>query len=30
VRKAHLVEYWRARGWPEFCHPVADDDFACH
>ncbi len=29
VRKAHLVEYWRARGWPEFCHPVGADDFAC-
>jgi TolB-like protein/Tfp pilus assembly protein PilF len=29
VRKARLVEYWRARGWPEFCHPVGPDDFAC-
>jgi len=29
VRKARLVEYWRARGWPEFCHPIGADDFAC-
>ncbi len=29
VRKAHLVEYWRERGWPEFCHPVGRDDFVC-
>jgi TolB-like protein len=29
ARKARLVEYWRARGWPEFCHPVGADDFAC-
>jgi TolB-like protein len=30
VRQAHLVEYWRARGWPEFCRPVGTDDFACN
>jgi TolB-like protein/DNA-binding SARP family transcriptional activator/Tfp pilus assembly protein PilF len=29
VRKAGLVEYWRAKGWPEFCRPVGADDFAC-
>jgi TolB-like protein len=29
VRKAGLVDYWRARGWPEFCHPVGADDFEC-
>jgi len=29
VRKAGLVDYWRAKGWPEFCHPVGADDFAC-
>jgi len=28
VRKARFVEYWRARGWPEFCHPAGADD--CH
>jgi adenylate cyclase len=30
VRKLDLVEYWRARGWPEFCHPVGVDDFVCN
>jgi adenylate cyclase len=29
ARKAGLVEYWRAKGWPEFCHPTTGDDFAC-
>jgi hypothetical protein len=29
VRKAGLVEYWRARGWPEFCRPMGADDFVC-
>jgi TolB-like protein/Flp pilus assembly protein TadD len=28
VRKAGLVDYWRAKGWPEFCRPVGND-FAC-
>src|SRR5262249_17493563 len=22
VRKAGLVDYWKARGWPDLCHPV--------
>jgi TolB-like protein/DNA-binding winged helix-turn-helix (wHTH) protein len=30
VRKAKLVDYWRARGWPDLCHPVGPDDFACN
>jgi hypothetical protein len=29
ARTAGLVDYWRARGWPEFCHPVGADDFVC-
>jgi len=29
VRDLGLVDYWRARGWPEFCKPVGADDFAC-
>jgi tetratricopeptide (TPR) repeat protein len=29
VRKAGSVEYWRAKGWPELCHPTTGDDFAC-
>ena len=30
VRKAGFVEYWRAKGWPEFCHPTTGDDFECN
>jgi TolB-like protein len=29
VRRAGLVEYWRAKGWPPQCHPTTGDDFAC-
>ncbi len=29
VRNAGLVDYWRARGWPEFCRPLGADDFVC-
>ena len=29
VRNTGLVDYWRARGWPDLCHPVGADDFAC-
>jgi hypothetical protein len=29
VRRVGLVEYWRAAGWPDLCHPVGADDFAC-
>jgi TolB-like protein len=29
VRKMGIVDYWRARGWPRFCHPVGTDDFTC-
>jgi Tfp pilus assembly protein PilF len=29
ARNTGLVEYWRAKGWPEFCHPTTADDFAC-
>jgi TolB-like protein len=29
LRKAGLVAYWRERGWPDLCHPVGADDFAC-
>jgi tetratricopeptide (TPR) repeat protein len=30
VRKAGLVDYWRARGWPDLCHPTAGEDFECN
>ena len=29
VRKAGFVDYWRAKGWPESCHPTIGDDFVC-
>jgi TolB-like protein len=29
VRKMRFVEYWRARGWPDLCHPTTGDDFVC-
>ena len=29
ARNAGLVEYWRAKGWPEVCRPVGADDFVC-
>jgi tetratricopeptide (TPR) repeat protein len=29
VSKTGLVEYWRAKGWPEFCRPTTGDDFVC-
>jgi hypothetical protein len=30
MRKSGFVEYWRAKGWPEFCHPTTGDDFECN
>jgi len=30
VRKAGMVDYWRAKGWPPFCHPTTGDDFVCN
>jgi hypothetical protein len=29
VRAAGMVDYWRAKGWPEFCRPTTADDFVC-
>ncbi|HYK78706.1 MAG TPA: hypothetical protein VEU95_03720 [Micropepsaceae bacterium] len=29
VRALGLVDYWRAKGWPQWCHPTTRDDFAC-
>ena len=29
VRNAGLVDYWRARGWPDLCRPVGAGDFTC-
>jgi len=30
VRNAGMVDYWRKHGWPDLCHPVGRDDFACN
>jgi hypothetical protein len=30
VRDAGMLDYWRSKGWPEFCRPVGSDDFICH
>jgi tetratricopeptide (TPR) repeat protein len=29
MRKVGLVDYWRARGWPDLCRPMGADDFTC-
>jgi hypothetical protein len=29
VRKSGMVDYWRARGWPDVCRPTTGDDFVC-
>jgi tetratricopeptide (TPR) repeat protein len=29
VRKMGLVDYWRARGWPDHCRAQGADDFVC-
>jgi tetratricopeptide (TPR) repeat protein len=29
ARATGYVEYWRAKGWPEFCRPIGADDFVC-
>ncbi|HMI97720.1 MAG TPA: BTAD domain-containing putative transcriptional regulator [Micropepsaceae bacterium] len=30
IRAAGMIDYWRARGWPDLCHPVGADDFVCN
>jgi hypothetical protein len=29
IRNAGLVDHWRARGWPDLCRPMGEDDFTC-
>jgi len=29
VRKAGMLDYWRARGWPDHCRPMDADNFVC-
>jgi hypothetical protein len=30
MRRGGFVDYWRARGWPDLCHPTTGDDFECN
>jgi TolB-like protein/DNA-binding SARP family transcriptional activator len=30
MRNVGLVDYWRARGWPDMCRPQGADDFICN
>jgi hypothetical protein len=30
VTEIRLVDYWRAYGWADACHPIGDVDFECH
>ena len=30
MRDVGNVDYWRVKGWPEFCQPTTGDDFTCH
>jgi TolB-like protein len=30
LRRVGLVDFWRAKGWPERCHPATGDDFECN
>ena len=29
MRNTGLVDYWRAKGWPDLCRPMGADDFVC-
>jgi tetratricopeptide (TPR) repeat protein len=29
MRASGLVDYWRARGWPDLCRPLDTDNFVC-
>ncbi|HEX5281863.1 MAG TPA: hypothetical protein VFW28_17415 [Micropepsaceae bacterium] len=29
VRDLGMADYWRARGWPQYCHPTSGNDFVC-
>lgn len=30
IRDLGLADYWRQYGWPAFCRPLDDGDFACN
>jgi adenylate cyclase len=29
MRETGLVDYWKARGWPDLCHPTTGENFVC-
>jgi TolB-like protein len=29
IRAIGILDYWRARGWPDLCHATTGDDFEC-
>ena len=29
MRSTGMMDYWRARGWPDLCRPMGADDFVC-
>jgi TolB-like protein/DNA-binding SARP family transcriptional activator len=29
MKNAGMVDYWRQRGWPDFCRPLGGSDFTC-
>lgn len=29
LRRAGIVDYWKANGWPNQCRKLAGDDFEC-
>ena len=29
MRNEGILDYWRAKGWPDLCRPVGADDFEC-
>ena len=29
LREIGMVDYWKEYGWPDICHQVGKDDFAC-
>jgi Tfp pilus assembly protein PilF len=29
AKRAGYVDYWRARGWPDLCRPMGENDFVC-
>ncbi len=30
IRESGILAYWKKYGWPDLCHAVGDDDFACN